>query len=152
MQEYPIDRMAILDRHDKNIRCDDDFLAVKSLVQIIIEMYRDNKNIEKRLKRQDLSCKIDTAFAQRSIHTVSRERIFHARNKVAELIPHFPYEKESFRRDMENIFENLALSSQDKEELRIFAFREITNLHYSDIQYIFFDTSLPFIKDNNENH
>jgi hypothetical protein len=150
-QEHVIDHKALLDRHDKNMRCEDDFLAVKSLIQIVIEMYRDNKNIEKRLERQSLACKIDTAFSQRSIHTVCRERILHARNKIAELVPHFPYEKESFRMDMENIFESLALSSQDREELRIFAFREITNLHYSDIQYIFFDTSLPFIKENKEN-
>jgi len=85
------------------------------------------------------------------MHTICQERIINAREKISELIPHFPYEKESFREKMENIFENFNLSVQDREELRIFAFRKIADLHYSDIQYIFFDTSLPFIKDDKNN-
>lgn len=151
LRDYPIDREALLKKFDKNMMGDDDFVAVKALVQIIIEMYRENKNLERRWEKQGLLCQIDTTFEQRSLHTVCRERIFHAKNKVSELIPHFPYEKEGFREELESIFESYNLSEQDKEELRIFAFKEIADLHYPDIRYIFFDTSLPFIKDSKEN-
>ena len=151
LQEYTIDREALLSRYEKNMRREDDFLAVKSLVQIIIEMYRDNKSISKRLAKQVLICKIDTSFEQRNIHTVCRERLLHARNKITELIPHFPYEKESFLGELENIFESFNLLGQDREELRIFAFQEVVNMHYPDILNIFFDTSLPFIRDDGRN-
>lgn len=150
LQEYTINKEELLKRFDKNMLNDDDFTAVKMLIQIIIEIYRENKNLERRWDRQNLLCKIDTTFEQRSLHTVCRERIIDAKNKVSELIPHFPYEKEFFRTEMENIFESFHLSAQDREELRIFAFKEIADLHYSEIRYIFFDTSLPFIKDDKE--
>jgi hypothetical protein len=130
---------------------DDDFIAVKTLIQIIIEIYREDKNIEKRWERQNILCRIDSNFEQRSLHAVCGERIIHAREAIINLIPHFPYEKESFRENMENIFESFNLSMQDREELRIFAFKHVADLHYSDIQYIFFDTSLPFIKDDKSN-
>lgn len=149
-QTYAVDKEELLQRFDRNMMNEADFMAVKTLVQIIIEAYRDSKNIEKRWEKQNLLSKMDTTFEQRSLHTVCRERIIHARNKVSELIPHFPYEKESFRAEMESIFEDFNLSAQDREELRIFAFREIADLHYGDIRYIFFDTSLPFIKENND--
>lgn len=147
-REYSIDKEELLKRYDRNMMNDEDFAAVKTLVQIIIETYRDSKNIEKRWGKQDILSGTDSDFEQRSLHTISRERIVHARNKVLELIPHFPYEKESFRNQMESIFEDFNLSARDREELRIFAFREVADLHYGDIRYIFFDTNLPFIKEN----
>lgn len=151
VQEYVIDKEELLRRFDRNMMNDDDFIAVKTLVQIIIEAYRDSKNIEKRWEKHNLlHSSTDAAFKQRSLHTVCRERIVHARDKITELIPHFPYEKESFRAEMEAIFEDFNLSARDREELRIFAFRQIADLHYGDIRYIFFDTSLPFIKENND--
>lgn len=146
-REYPIDIEGLLKRFDKNMMNDDDFMAVKALIQIIIELYRENKNIEKRWAKQDILCRVDSTFEKRDLHTICQERIASARNKVSELVLHFPYTKESFRTDMENVFESFHLSLQDREELRIFAFREITDLHYPDIQYIFFDTNLPFIQD-----
>ncbi len=154
MQECSVDKDALLKRFDKNMMSDDDFIAVKILIQIVIEAYRENKNLEKRWDKRTLICKSDASFEQRSLMAVCRERIIHAKNKVTELIPHFPYGKETFRDEMEAIFDNFNLSAQDKEELRIFAFKEIADLHYPDIKYIFFDTSLPFIKerktDNND--
>lgn len=148
LQDYIIDTNNLLKRFDKNMMNDDDFIAVKMLIQTIIEIYRESKYLEKRLEKQKLLCKVDTSFEQRSIHTVCEERIISAKNKLSEKIPHFPYEKETFRVDMESIFESFNLSSQDREELRIFAFKAIIDLHYPDIRYIFFDTSLPFIKDD----
>ena len=148
LQEYTIDTSNLLKRFDKNMMNDDDFIAVKMLIQTIIEIYRESKYLEKRLEKQKLLCKVDISFEQRSIHTVCEERIISAKNKLSEKIPHFPYEKETFRADMETIFESFNLSSQDREELRIFAFKAIVDLHYPDIRYIFFDTSLPFIKDD----
>lgn len=152
VQECIINKEELLKRFDKNMMDNDDFMAVKTLIQVIIEMYRENKNIEKRWEKQNFVCRIDSTFEQRSLHTVCRERIMHAKNKVSELIPHFPYEKESFRGDLEAIFESFNLSAQDREELRIFAFKEIADLHYSDIRYVFFDTSLPFIKDDKKDN
>lgn len=151
MEECSVDKDELLKRFDKNMMKDEDFMAIKTLIQIIIEMYRENKNHERRWEKQNLACKIDTVFEQRSLHTVCRERISNAKDRIMELIPHFPYEKENFRDEMEAIFENFNLSAQDREELRIFAFREIADLHYSEIRFIFFDNSLPFIKDKKEN-
>lgn len=149
-EECPINKDELLKRFDKNMMNDDDFMAIKTLVQIIIEMYRENKNHERRWDRQNVLCKIDTTFEKRNLHTECRERILDAKHALMELIPHFPYEKETFRRDMEAIFESFNLSAQDREELRIFAFKEIADMHYPEIRYIFFDTSLPFIKDKPE--
>lgn len=151
VREYIINKTELLKRFDKNMMSNDDFIAVKTLIQIIIEIYRENKNIEKRWEKQNLLCRVDSNFEQRSIHTICGERIIHAKSAITDLIPHFPYEKESFRENMENIFENFNLSIQDREELRTFAFKNIADLHYSDIQYIFFDTSLPFIRDDKNN-
>lgn len=150
-EECVIDKIELLKRFDKNMMHDDDFMAIKSLIQIIIEVYRETKNLKARWEKQDLLCKIDTTFEKRSLHTVCRERISYAKSKVSELIPHFPYEKEVFRDELEGIFESFNLSAQDREELRVFAFKEIADLHYSDIRYIFFDTSLPFIKESKNN-
>ncbi len=149
--ECTVNKDEILKRFDKNMMNDDDFMAIKTLIQIIIEMYRENKNLQKRWDKQGLLCKIDSSFEQRSLHTVCRERILNAKNKIAELIPHFPYEKEAFRDEMEAVFVDFNLSEQDSEELRVFAFKEIADLHYSDIRFIFFDTNLPFIKDDGTN-
>lgn len=146
-EEYTIDKAELLRKFDKNMMDGTEFIAVKTLIQIIIEIYRNGKHLEKRWEKQNIICKKDTSFEHRSFHTVCRERIVYARNQVIELISHFPYEKESFRKDLEVIFESFNLSNQDKEDLRIFAFKEIVDLYYPDIQYIFFDTSLPFIKD-----
>lgn len=151
MKEYAIDRVELIKRFDKNMMGDDDFIAVKMLIQIIIEMYRENKNLEKRLGKQNILCRIDATFEQRSLHTVCRERLMHAKEALSELIPHFPYEKENFRPEMESIFERFNLSAQDREELRIFAFKRIADLHYPDISYIFFDTNLPFVKEDKNN-
>lgn len=148
--EYNVSKDDILKRFEKNMMNDDDFVAIKTLIQIIIEMYRDNKNHERRWDKQNLMCKMDTTFEQRSIHTVCRERILDARTRIMELIPHFPYEKEAFRDTMEGIFESVNLSAQDREELRLFAFKEIADMHYPDIKFIFFDSSLPFIKDKKD--
>lgn len=149
IQEYTVDKEELLRRFDRNTMNEADFMTVKTLVQIIIETYRDSKNIEKQWEKQNILSKTSATFEQRNIHAVCRERLTHARNKITDLIPHFPYEKESFRAEVETIFEDFNLSARDREELRIFAFREVADLHYGDIQYIFFDTSLPFIKENN---
>ena len=146
-QEYTVNKSDLLARFDKGIMNDDDFIAVKTLIQILIEIYRKAKHLEVRWEKQEIICKKDTTFEQRTFHTIFRERTIHARNKVTELIQHFTYEKESFREELEKIFESFNLSIQDREDLRMFAFKEIIDLHYPDIQYIFFDTSLPFIKD-----
>lgn len=146
-QEYTVNKSDLLGRFDKGIMNDDDFIAVKTLIQILIEIYRKAKHLEARWEKQEIICKKDTTFEQRTFHTIFRERTIHARNKVTELIQHFTYEKESFREELEKIFESFNLSIQDREDLRMFAFKEIIDLHYPDIQYIFFDTSLPFIKD-----
>lgn len=151
IREYTINKKELLKRFDKNMMNNDDFIAVKTLIQIIIEIYREDKNIEKQWEKQDLLCRMDSNFEQRSIHTICGERIIHAKSAIIDLVPHFPYEKESFRENMENIFENFNLSMQDREELRVFAFKRIADLHYSDIQYIFFDTSLPFIQNDKNN-
>jgi hypothetical protein len=148
LQEYAIDKDALLKRFDKNIMDDDDFIATKMLIQIIIEIYREGKHLEKRWGKQDVACSKEVGFEQRNIHMVCRDRMMHAKNKVIELISHFPYEKESFRTEIENIFESFNLSVQDKKDLQIFAFKEIADLYYPDTRYIFFDTSLPFIKDD----
>lgn len=150
MTDYSVTKDDILKRYEKNMMNDDDFVAIKTLIQIIIEMYRDNKSHESRWDRQSMLCKLDTTFEQRSIHTVCRERILDAKTKIMELIPHFPYEKETFRDNMEAIFESVNLSEQDREELRLFAFKEIADMHYPDIKFIFFDSSLPFIKDKKD--
>ncbi|MDD5376607.1 MAG: hypothetical protein PHH16_00655 [Candidatus Gracilibacteria bacterium] len=150
-QEYIIDKAELLKRFDKNMMDDNDFIAVKALIQIIIEIYRENKNLKKRWEKENLLCDMVTGFEKRSIHSLCQERIVRARSKVSELIPRFSYEKESFRTEMENIFESFNLSLRDQEELRIFAFKEIADLYYPDIRYIFFDTSLPFIKEDRTN-
>lgn len=151
IQEYTINIDELLKRFDKNIMNEDDFIAVKTIIQGIIEIYREHKSLEKRWEKENFLCKIDTTFEQRSLHNICRERIVHARNKISELIPHFPYEKESFRESMESIFKSFNLSERDSDDLRIFAFKEVANLHYSDIKYIFFDTNLPFIKEDISN-
>ncbi|MDD2916943.1 MAG: hypothetical protein PHH70_03830 [Candidatus Gracilibacteria bacterium] len=145
--EHGINKNELLKRFDKNMMNDDDFLAVKTLIQIIIDMYRENKNHERRWERQDILCGRDTSFEKRQLHTACRNRILDAKKELTNLIPHFPYEKENFRDTMEAIFEDFNLSPQDREELRVFAFKEITDQHYPEILYIFFDTSLPFIKE-----
>lgn len=150
MREYKVDKEALLCRYEKNMRREDDFLAVKAFIQIIIVTYREYKSISARWEKLSDSCAIDTTFEQRSIHTICRERILHAKAKVQELVVHFPYEKELFRGHMDEIFDTGNLTMQDREELKIFAFKEIADYHYSDIQYIFFDTNLPFIKDETE--
>lgn len=151
IRTYTIDKTELLSRFDKNIMNDDDFMAIKTLIQIVIDMYRENKNVQKQWKRQDVFCNTDaTDFEQRSLRMICSERVTHARAAISELVSRFPYEKEIFRTEMENVFENFNLSEQDKEDLRIFAFKEIVDLHYPDIRYIFFDTNLPFIKDDKE--
>ncbi len=148
VQEYTIDKKDLLEKFNKNIMDGDEFIAIKTLIQIIIDTYRESKYLEKRWEKQNTLCHASSNFEQRSLHMICEERIINARNKVMELIPHFPYEKETFRKELETIFESFNLSVQDREELRIFAFKEIANLHYPDIRYIFFDTSLPFIKED----
>lgn len=147
-QTYPIDTKSLLLRYEKNIHSADDFLAVKAFIQVIISTYSEYKAISKRWERDNISCAIDTAFEQRNLHTICRERIFDAKTRVQEIVAHFPYEKELFKNQLEDIFESCNLSHQDREELRIFAFKEVADAHYGDIQYIFFDTNLPFIKDH----
>lgn len=152
LREYVIDKTELLTRFDKNLMNNDDFMAVKTLIQIVIDMYRENKNIQKQWKKQDIFCRTDaTDFEQRNLRMVCSERITHARAGISELASRFPYEKETFRTEMEDIFEKFNLSEQDREDLRIFAFKEVADLHYPDIRYIFFDTNLPFIKDDKEN-
>lgn len=148
VREYAVDKEELMKRFDRNLMNDADFMAVKTLVQIIIETYRNSKNTEKRWERQNLLSKENDGFQQQSIHAVCRERIVNARKKVLELVLDFPYTKESFRNRLEDIFENYALSERDREELRDFAFREIVDTHYTEVRYVFFDASLPFIKEN----
>ena len=149
-RKYVIDREVLLEKYNKSIMNGDEFVEVKTLIQIIIESYRESKKMEERWEKQNIICKIETAFEPKSINVLCRERITRARNKILELIPHFPYEKENFRTEVEKIFETFNLSAQDKEELRLFVFKEIIDLHYPDIRYIFFDTNLPFIKEEKD--
>lgn len=150
IQEIPINIDELLGRYHKNMMREDDFLSVKSLIQIVIENYREYKILAKRWRLPCFTSQSSKTFQCKNINIITKERVQNARKKVSELLVNFLYEKENFRASLEQIFDTCNLSHQDREDLRIYTFKEIIDLYYPDVRCIFFDTSLPFIKENTE--
>jgi len=141
-----VDIDGLIKRAKKESMTDEDFFAVKALIQIIIDDYRDYKGVLRRKNQQNLLRKIDTEFEPVHLSNFSRTRIEEAQKKVDGLLADFPYIKESFRLNLETVFESHELSMQDRDDLRIYVFKEIIDFYYPDIRCIFFDSSLPFLK------
>ncbi len=144
LQDVDID--ALIKRSKKESMNNEDFFAVKALIQIIIDDYRGYKNVERRRGQQNLIRKIDTEFQPVRIGNLSKTRREDAQKKVDGLLADFPYIKEHFRLDLEAVFESHELTRQDREDMRISVFKEIIDFYYPDIRCIFFDSSLPFGK------
>ncbi|MDP2103560.1 MAG: hypothetical protein Q8K26_01405, partial [Candidatus Gracilibacteria bacterium] len=144
LQDVDID--ALIKRSKKESMNNEDFFAVKALIQIIIDDYRGYKNVERRRGQQNLIRKIDTEFQPVRIDNLSKTRREKAQKKVDDLLADFPYIKEHFRTDLEAVFETYELTRQDREDMRISVFKEIIDFYYPDIRCIFFDSSLPFGK------
>lgn len=144
LQDVDID--ALIKRSKKESMNNEDFFAVKALIQIIIDDYRGYKNVERRRDQQNLIRKLDTEFQKVPIGNLLKTRREDAQKKVDGLLADFPYIKEHFRMDLEAVFETYELSQQDREDMRISVFKEIIDFYYPDIRCIFFDSSLPFGK------
>lgn len=141
-----VDIDALIKRFRKESMNNEDFFAIKALIQIIIDDYRGYKNVERRHAQQSLIRKLDTEFQPVHISNLLKTRREEAQKKVDGLLADFPYIKEHFRMDLEAILETYELSQQDREDMRISIFKEIIDFYYPDIRCIFFDSSLPFVK------
>lgn len=143
---HEVDIDALIKRSKKESMTDEDFFAVKALIQIIIDDYRGYKNVERRRGQQNLIQKIHTEFQPVHISAISLTRMDNAQKKIDGLLAEFPYIKEKFRLNLEAIFEEYELSAQDREDARIYVFKEVIDFYYPDIRCVFFDSSLPFVK------
>lgn len=145
-----IDIDAIIERTNNSTLTVEDFSDVKILIEHIIKIYRKKDVIGTHLeqynkeKNKSPSREKNTTFATHSLLNTKRTALFETVNALESEMVGFPYTKESFIENREAIMSHYNLNVEEKERVRAFCFHRIIDLHYPNVQHIFFDRNLPY--------
>ena len=90
-QELPIDINLLIEHAKNNALTEDDFSMVQKVVKIIIEYYRGDETISKRIALQDIANKSD--FETTNLHELSKKTFQKSIQEIHAAIEQFPYEK-----------------------------------------------------------